>query len=161
MDDRTVYILGRILGRMVHDLKVMNDYVGMNALHNPMEQITILHMRRMTSDKGFPPYLYKFIGAMFNQIDVDGATDNIQPKQQNIMVLGFESGRHPFDFETEMAARRITQQQLADKLGVSRMTVSRWLSNGMPEDRKCDVEIAIYSLSGKIGNGYDYIEPTE
>ena len=74
--------------------------------------------------------------------------------------MGYQTGLCPFDVKTEIRSRDITQQQLADHMGIGRSTLARWLSEegSIPKGRRTEIELAIYSLSGIIGNGYEYIE---
>lgn len=154
MTDRTVYILGRVLGKMVKAFNADASSILANAYHNPMREITVLHLNHMD----MPKELVKYIGKMLNQIDgAEDATGNIYPQQQSALSIGFTMGTVPFEWQNELSDRRITQQALADKLGVNRVTVARWVENGAPKNRLIDIELAIYSLSGIIGNGYEYI----
>lgn len=155
MTDRSVYILGRILGKMVKALKADAPTVLTNAYHNPMREITALHLNHISD---MPEWLGVYIWKMLNQIDgSEDVTANIYPQQQNPLSIGFTVGSIPFKWLNEMSDRRITQQALADKLGVNRVTVARWAESGLPDSRRTDVEWAIYELSGIIGNGYEYI----
>lgn len=154
MNNRTAYILGRCLGKMTADLGI-EDRTALfsNAMHNPMSQITLLHLQRMPD---FSEQLLEYLTAMLNQVETDEAIGDLSPEEQGAFTLGFEMGRRPFDVKSEIRARNITQQQLADKVGVARMTISRWLSEGIPQDRRTEAELTVYSLSGMIGNGYEY-----
>lgn len=161
MENRTVYILGRILGKMVKAFDADSEAILTNAMHNPMREITILHLNHMHD---MPKDLGEYIGKMINQIDgSEDATANIYPSQQSPLTIGYCVGKVPFRIENEMSDRRISQQELADKLGVNRVTVARWVKDGFPKNRRNEIELAIYSLSGMIGNGYKYInfEPKE
>lgn len=156
MTDRTVYILGCILGRMATELSVDCETVLLNAFHNPWSEISLLHIGYFRKAK-YTDQLADYMSAMVKQIpESEDITKNIRPIQQGPVAMGFELGK-TFNFANQIAERRITQQQLADKLGVTRMTVSRWLKDGIPDDRRTEIELAIYSLSGTIGNGYEYI----
>lgn len=157
MTDRTVYILGRILGRMTIELKVDGSVALLNAFKNPWAEISLLHIGYFR--KGiYTKELADYMSAMVQQIEIsEDITSDIYPAQQNALTIGFETGKH-FNIADEMAVRHITQQQLADKLGVNRMTVNRWVNESIPEERQTEVELAIYSISGIIGNGYSYNE---
>lgn len=158
MMDRTVYILGRILGRMTTELKVDASVVLTNALKNPWSEISLLHIGYFRKKK-HTQELADYMSAMIRQINTsEDIFSDIYPAQQTILSTGFESGKK-FNFADEMTARHITQQQLANKLDVNRMTVNRWINYTIPKEQRINIELAIYSLSGKIGNGYDYIEP--
>lgn len=155
MEDRTVYILGRVLGKMVKALNADAPTVLTNAFHNPMREITVLHLNHISD---MPEWLGVYIGKMLNQIDgSEDVTANIYPQQQNPLSIGFTVGSVPFKWQDEMSDRRITQQALADKLGVNRVTIARWIESGAPKDRLIEIELAIYSISGMMGNGYKYI----
>lgn len=160
MTDRTVYILGRILGRMTVELKVDGAVSLLNAFKNPWSEISLLHIGYFRKAK-YTKELADYMSAMVQQIDIsEDITSDIYPAQQNALSIGFETGKK-FNFADEMAARHITQQQLADKLGVNRMTVNRWINYAIPKEHRIDVELAMYSLSGMIGNGYSYNEKTQ
>lgn len=159
MENRTVYILGRILGKMVKAFDADSEAILTNAMHNPMQEITILHMNHI---RDMPEWLRDYVGRMLNQIDgSENVSADIYPSQQSALTIGFTVGKVPFRIANEMSDRRISQQQLADKIGVNRVTVARWVADGFPKSRVYEIEWAIYSISGIIGNGYKYIEPEE
>lgn len=157
MNNRTAYILGRCLGKMTSDLKIKDMRALLtNAMHNPMSQITILHMKRLPD---FSEQLTEYLTEMFSQIETDEALGDLSPEEQSVFSMGYQTGLCPFDVKTEIRSRNITQQQLADHMGIGRSTLARWLSEegSIPKGRRTAVELAIYELSGIIGNGYEYI----
>lgn len=133
--DHQTYILGQIYGYICH---AHPHWSGVNnAYTKPMTACTIAYMTAIKAGKVRPDDEY--ISSRFTEIDPELEIPNTQ-ELQGVFALG--QMQYNRDIQRVISATGMTQEQIADKIGVKRLTVSRWFRGECkcPPDKQFEIE---------------------
>lgn len=131
-----VYILGQIYGYICH---AHPHWSGVhNAYTKPMQAAVIAYMTAIKAGKVKPDDEY--ISSRFNEIDPELEIENTQ-KLQGVFSLG--QLQHSRDIQRVISATGLTQEDIANKIGVTRLTVGRWYRGDVkcPADKQFEIEL--------------------
>lgn len=131
-----IYILGQIYGYICH---AHPHWSGVhNAYTKPMTACTIAYMTAIKAGKVKPDDEY--ISARFNEIDPELEIPNTN-ELQSVFTLG--TLQYNRDIQRVISATGLTQEEIANKIGVTRLTVGRWYRGDVkcPADKRFEIEL--------------------
>lgn len=141
MTNRDAYIFGWVFGRI--NAEVFPDDIGPDPWEACMRPYTCsAQVISAAHEKGLlSGDLDQQIGEALSEInciepEMDGGSEKVQPLEiQGSWQLGYFAGRakrplagEAFDISAARRAKKLTQAQLADQMGVDQALVSRWES---------------------------------
>lgn len=138
------YILGQIYGYICH---AHPNWSGVyNAYTKPMTACTIAYMTAMKAGKVKPDDV--FISSRFNEIDPELEIPNTQ-ELQGVFTLG--QMQYNRDIQHVISATGLTQEDIAKKIGVTRLTVGRWYRGDVkcPPDKQFEIELLAWQKDNK------------
>lgn len=138
------YILGQIYGYICH---AHPHWSGVhNAYTKPMQAAVIAYMTAIKAGKVKPDDEY--ISARFNEIDPELEIENTN-ELQGVFTLG--TLQYNRDIQRVISATGLTQEEIANKIGVTRLTVGRWYRGDVkcPADKQFEIELLAWQEDNK------------
>lgn len=124
MTKDTAYLLGQVYGKLISLNKTWDTMARLTiAMRKPMRAITELHLNAIQS-RVFTNDVHEYIMFRLADVSVDDAMSDMNTETSSSFMLGM----HSFDMDAAQLIKNIelTQEEIAEKLGVSANTVSRW-----------------------------------
>ena len=137
-----VYILGQIYGYICH---AHTQWSGVhNAYTKPMQAAVIAYMTAIKAGMVKPDDEY--LSPRFNEIDPDLEIENTN-ELQGVFTLG--TLQYNRDIQRVISATGLTQEEIAGKIGVTRLTVGRWFRGDVkcPADKQFEIELLAWQES--------------
>ena len=125
MKELSTYLIGEVLGKLSTVVEVTPVTLD-NASRKPIYGLGLIGMMAMRV--GIPKDVNEFISVRLNDVDINDF-DNAEilpPKLQGAFLIGFHNGQNPKCIKTLIEQTNLTHQEIADKIGVARNTVTRW-----------------------------------
>ena len=138
------YILGQIYGYICH---AHPQWSGVWDAHTkPMQAAVIAYMTAIKAGKVKPDD--EFISSRLNEIDPELEIPNTQ-ELQGVFTLG--TLQYNRDIQRVISATGLTQEEIAKKIGVTRLTVGRWYRGDVkcPADKQFDIELLAWQEDNK------------
>lgn len=124
MTKETAYLLGQVYGKLISLNKNWDTMARLTiAMRKPMKAITELHLNAIQS-RVFTNDVHEYIMFRLADVSVEDAMSDMNTETSSSFMLGM----HSFDLDAPQLIKHIelTQEEIAEKLGVSANTVSRW-----------------------------------
>ena len=124
MTKETAYLLGQVYGKLISLNKNWDTMARLTiAIRKPMRAITELHLNAIRS-RLFTDEVQEYIMFRLADVSVDDAMSDMNTETSSSFMLGM----HSYNMDAAQLIKHIelTQEEIAEKLGVSANTVSRW-----------------------------------
>lgn len=122
------YNLGCIYGKLC---TILPKWDTLNNLSNAT-RLPIVYVGRLVlqahKDHLVTPEIEDFLADKYQEVSTE--TEIANATQQGEFILGYYQGKTIVDVKTLVDKSGLTQQEIADKLGVTRLTINRWY-NGL------------------------------
>lgn len=121
----SIYLIGEVLGKLSTIVEVTPVTLD-NASRKPIYGLGLIGM--MAARAGVPKDVNEFISVRLNDVDINDfdSAEILAPELQGTFLIGFHNGKSPKGIKTLIEQTNLTHQEIADKLGVARNTVTRW-----------------------------------
>lgn len=145
MKKQSIYLIGEVLGKLSTIVEVTPTTLD-NASRKPIYGLGLIGM--MATRAGIPKDVTEFISVRLNDVDINDF-DNAEilaPELQGVFIIGYHNGQNPKSVKTLIEQTRLTHQEIADKLGAARNTVTRWSTGNLNPSVKYKYELEKISL---------------
>ena len=125
MTNKNIYLFGRLYKAFISEYKTMDtplNYQKMSVY--PFITLTELHNKALKI--GMTKTFQEKIGRIINELDHEGIEAQLTIEEQGVFALAYY--KNGTMLQTKISNMKITQDELAEQIGVQRNIVSAWLS---------------------------------